>query len=296
MLANAVYRLIGGTTIGLHLGNDSSTIDVELPGGATNVSADMLRQLEDDVNEKIQKDVIIRQWFPDAEEMAKLPLRKKPTVDEHIRIVQIGDLEFCACGGTHPSSAGQIGLMKIVDARPSRGKLRLGFVCGKRAYELLRKEHELLHQAANSMSASAEDVPALVLQLQEQLREAKFRAGEMEKKLLLAGADSLISAAPVSASGIKIVSGIVEGDMAAIRELANHIVSEKGRIALIGARNGAGCMYVAARSEDVTVAMGGVISAAAKATGGKGGGKPDFAQGGGPEEMLNTMIDNCLSI
>ena len=118
----------------------------------------------------------------------------------------------------------------------------------------------------------------------------------MEKKLLLAGTDSLISAAPVSASGLKIVSGIVEGDMAAIRELANHIVSEKGRIALIGAKSGENCVYVAARSEDVTVAMGGVISAAAKATGGKGGGKPDFAQGGGPEEMLNTMIDNCLSI
>lgn len=296
MLANAVYRLMNGTTIGLHLGADISTIDVELPGGSTSVSAEMLRRLEDDVNEKIQRDVPIRQWFPDSEEMKTLPLRKKPTVDEHIRVVQIGDLEFCACGGTHPSSAGQIGLVKIVDARPSRGKLRLGFVCGKRAYELLRREHDLLHEAANSMSTSVDELPGLVLQMQEQLREAKFRAGEMAKKLLIAGADAMISTSPVSASGIKVVSGIVDGDMAAIRELANYIVAESGRIALLGSKNGDACVYVAAKSADVAAAMGQVISKAAKQTGGKGGGKPDFAQGGGPEAMLEAMTQDCLTI
>ena len=295
MLANAVYRLMGGTTIGLHLGADISTIDVELPGSATNTDAEMLRMLEDDVNEKIQRDVAIRQWFPDSDELARLPLRKKPTVSEHIRVVQIGELEFCACGGTHPSTAGQIGLVKIVDARPSRGKLRLGFVCGKRAFELLRRDYDALHQAAVSLSAATDDVPNIVLQLQEQLREARYQAGELNKKLLIAGADSMIGNAQISASGVKVVCGMVEGDMAAIRELANYIVGADGRIALIGAKSGERYIYVAARSKDVNAGMGKILSAAAKDAGGKGGGRPDFAQGGGPSEMLSSMLAESLA-
>lgn len=295
MLANAVYRLMGGTTIGLHLGADISTIDVKLPGGATNTDTEMLRMLEDDVNEKIQQDVAIRQWFPDSDELARLPLRKKPTVSEHIRVVQIGELEFCACGGTHPSTAGQIGLVKIVDARPSRGKLRLGFVCGKRAFELLRRDYDALHQSAVSLSAATDDVPNIVLQLQEQLREARYQAGELRKKLLIAGADSMIGNAQISASGVKVICGMVEGDMAAIRELANYIVGADGRIALIGAKSGESCIYVAARSKDVNAVMGKILSAAAKAAGGKGGGRPDFAQGGGPSEMLSNMLAESLA-
>jgi alanyl-tRNA synthetase len=295
MLANAVYRLMNGTTIGLHLGADISTIDVVLPGGDTNISAEMLRRLEDDVNEKIQRDVTIRQWFPDPEELARLPLRKKPTVDEHIRVVQIGDLEFCACGGTHPSTAGQIGLVKIVDARPSRGKLRLGFVCGKRAFELLRRDYDILHQAANSVSAATDDVPAIILQLQKQLREARWQAGELRKKLLITGEGSMIESAQLSASGVRVVCGMVDGDMDAIRELANHIVSVDGRIALIGAQSGEGYVYVAARSKDVKAGMGAIVTAAAKATGGKGGGRPDFAQGGGAAEMFSRMLAESLA-
>ena len=154
MLANAAYRIIGGGTIGLHLGLEISTIDMNLPEGRTHITADELRALEDDVNSRIQRNVPIRQWFPEADELASLPLRKAPTASEHVRIVQIGELEFCACGGTHPASAGEIGLVKIVEARPSRGKLRLGFVCGKRAYELLRNNYDLIHATADMLSTS----------------------------------------------------------------------------------------------------------------------------------------------
>ena len=73
------------------------------------------------MNERIQRDVPIRCWFPSAEELEALPLRKKPTVSEHVRVVAIGDDEMVACGGTHPSTAGQIGLVKIVSVAPARG-------------------------------------------------------------------------------------------------------------------------------------------------------------------------------
>jgi len=108
MIAGALHRLMQGVTIGLHISEAVSTIDVAMPEGVTRISDEDVRRIEADVNDHIQRDVPIRCWFPDEAELAALPLRKKPTVDEHVRIVAIGDDEMVACGGTHPATAGQL--------------------------------------------------------------------------------------------------------------------------------------------------------------------------------------------
>ena len=64
MIAGALHRLMGGVTIGLHVGDEVSTIDVSMPDGATRITPEALRQIEMDVNEHIQRDVPIRCWFP----------------------------------------------------------------------------------------------------------------------------------------------------------------------------------------------------------------------------------------
>ena len=133
MIAGRIWSRFGGVTIGLHESDEVSTIDVQMPDGRTHLTDEEIRAVERDVNERIQRDVPIRCWFPSAEELKILPLRKKPTVSEHVRVVAIGDDEMVACGGTHPSTAGQIGLVKIVSVAPARGKMRVGFVAGMRA-------------------------------------------------------------------------------------------------------------------------------------------------------------------
>ncbi|MDR9824193.1 hypothetical protein RCJ22_01065, partial [Vibrio sp. FNV 38] len=96
MLAGAVWEKLGGTTIGLHLGAEDSTIDVTLPDERTRLTEDEITLLEDTVNDRIRLDAPIRCWFPDEEELKKLPLRKAPTVTEHVRIVAMGDFEMVA--------------------------------------------------------------------------------------------------------------------------------------------------------------------------------------------------------
>ena len=122
MLAGAIWEKLGGTTIGLHLGKEDSTIDVSMPDGRTRLTEEEILLLEDTVNMRIRQDAPIRCWFPTEEELKTLPLRKAPTVTEHIRIVAMGDFEMVACGGTHPSSTGRIGMVKILSALPSKGK------------------------------------------------------------------------------------------------------------------------------------------------------------------------------
>ena len=127
MIAGAIWRMFGGVTIGLHESDEISTIDVQMPDGRTRLTAEEVARVEWDVNCHIQRDLPIRCWFPEPDELAALPLRKKPTVQTHVRVVAIGDDEMVACGGTHPSSAGQIGLVKILSVLPARGKARVSF-------------------------------------------------------------------------------------------------------------------------------------------------------------------------
>ena len=133
MIASALWRLLGGVTIGLHISHDVSTIDVAMPEGVTRIPEADIRRVEDDVNARIQRDVPIRCWFPSEAELKTLPLRKPPTVSEHVRVVAIGEDEMVACGGTHPATAGQLGLVKILGVAPARGKMRVSFVAGMRA-------------------------------------------------------------------------------------------------------------------------------------------------------------------
>ena len=242
---------------------------------------------------RIQLNVPIRQWFPDSAELAELPLRKVPTVSEHVRIVQIGELEFCACGGTHPSSAGQIGLMKIVDARPSRGKLRISFVCGKRAFDLLRKSYDLLHTTADYLSTSVENVPSAIRSIDESCKQATRELNNLRRELLLSKADSFLSKAAVNENGVRIVAEFTDADINSGRELATYLTRQSRTVAIIGVEQTANYAYIVVRSDDVDMACGAALSAAAKRCGGKGGGKPDFAQGGGPVQMLDEIRNEC---
>ncbi len=291
MIASALWRLLGGVTIGLHVSHDVSTIDVAMPGGATRISPGDILRVEADVNERIQRDVPVRCWFPEPEELKALPLRKPPTVAEHVRVVAIGEDEMVACGGTHPSTAGQLGLVKILDAAPARGKMRVSFVAGMRAFRDYQTSRALAHEAAELLSTGVENLPAHVAALQEALRRAEYALNRLRRDALLEELERDLETAPRLPDGTAVLGRFVEGDAALLKEAASRLIRRPGVAALLGARVADDrAVYVFARAQDVDIHMGSLLSAAAKPFGGKGGGRPDFAQGGGAPEILNAAL------
>ena len=288
MIASALHRLMGGVTIGLHVGDEVSTIDVAMPEGVTRISDEDIRRIEMDVNERIQRDVPVKCWFPSEEELETLPLRKKPTVSEHIRIVAIGEDEMVACGGTHPSAAGQIGLVKIVSVAPARGKMRVAFLAGQRALNDYFKCHQASHAAAELFSTGVENLVNSISAMQEKLRNAEFELVKLKKEQLLSRAQEMIDAAETLPDGAKLIAQFVDADAMLLRELTSKLIESPGVIALMGAKNGGQAVYVFGRSADVDVNMGTLLRDSARPLGGKGGGKPDFAQGGGCAEILEA--------
>ena len=291
MIASALWRLLGGVTIGLHISGDVSTIDVAMPEGVTRVSAEDIRRVEDDVNERVQRDVAVRCWFPEPEELKTLPLRKPPTVSEHVRVVAIGEDEMVACGGTHPATAGQIGLVKILGVAPARGKMRVSFVAGMRALNDYRACFDRVHEAAALLSTATENLPGHVAAMQEQLRSAGLELNRLRRDTAVAELTAGLEAAPTLPGGARVVSRLLEGDINLIKEVASQLIKQSGIAVLLGVRTGEGAAaFVFARSRDVEIHMGRVLSEAARPLGGKGGGRPDFAQGGGPVEVLESAM------
>ena len=274
MLAGAIWEKLGGTTIGLHLGQAESSIDVSLPEGRTRLTEEEILALEDTVNERIRMDAPVRCWFPDEEELKKLPLRKAPTVTEHVRVVAMGDFEMVACGGTHPSSTGRIGMLKIVSTVPAKGKVRVSFVCGGRAAKLFQTYMRFADKAGAALSCPVDKLSSAASELKFRLSEAEKRANRLETKELL----DRMEAEGKEFHGITLCLVLLpETDARAVAAAVSEYIREKGRAVLLCA----GERLTFARSADVKIDMNELIKRVAR-----GGGRPDMASGAGIPECV----------
>ena len=193
LISWAVHKYLGGYTFGLHTGAQECTIDTDLKEVPSRETLDML---ENAVNGLIWQDLPVHQWFPSDEELKTLPLRKKPTVSENIRIVMTGDVECVACCGTHPTSSGQIGLVTILGAHPARGKVRISFLCGGRAHARLRAEADACREAGAMLSATYETLAQETRRVLDNAREqahvlSEFRRETFCRLARVIGADAL---------------------------------------------------------------------------------------------------------
>ena len=276
MLAGAIWEKLGGTTIGLHLGQTESSIDVAMPDRWTRLTDEETAMLEDTVNGRIRMDAPIRCWFPGEEELKQLPLRKAPTVTEHVRIVAMGDFEMVACGGTHPSSTGRIGLLKIISAIPAKGKIRVSFVCGGRAVRLFRTYMRCADKAGAALSCPPEKLSVAAAELKYRLSEAEKRANKLETREIL----KQMEEAGEELKGLTLCVMILpETDGRAVTAAVSEYIGAAGRIILLAA----GERLTFARSADVKADMNELIKRVAR-----GGGRPDMASGAGIPECVGV--------
>ena len=288
MLAGAIWEKLQGTTIGLHLGQAESSIDVSLPEGRTRLTEEEIQLLEETVNGRIRQDAPIRCWFPEEEELKKLPLRKPPTVTEHVRIVAMGDFEMVACGGTHPASTGRIGLMKIVSAIPAKGKVRVSFVCGGRAVKLFQTYMRYGDKAGAALSCPVDQLSRAASELKTRLAEAEKRANRLETKEILSRLAEAETGEDVPGITLCAVT-LAETDSRAVAAAVSEYIREKGKALLLCA----GERLTFARSEDVKIDMNDLIKRVAR-----GGGRPDMASGAGIPECIGVarkilMTEGC---
>lgn len=278
MLAGAIWEKLGGTTIGLHLGQEESTIDVTLPEERTHLTEEEIALLEDTVNSRIRLDAPIRCWFPTEEELSTLPLRKPPTVKEHVRIVAMGDFEMVACGGTHPASTGRIGLIKILSVIPAKGKARISFVCGGRACRLFSRYMRCADKAGAALSCPVDKLSRAASDLRSRLGEAERRLNQFETREALEAIEK--AETPETLPGYDLAAvELPEMNARAVAEAVSRYIAQKKKILLLIS----GERLTFGRSADVPLDMGALIRRV-----GRGGGRPDLASGAGIPECIRV--------
>ena len=249
-----------------------------MPDGRTRLTEEEILLLEDTVNERIRQDAPIRCWFPTEEELKTLPLRKAPTVTEHIRIVAMGDFEMVACGGTHPSSTGRIGMVKILSALPSKGKVRVTFVCGGRALRLFQQYKRSADKAGNVLSCPTEKLATAAGELKARLADTERRLNRFETEKLLGLIRENENGEDLPGITLS-VTVTAQGDARPVAEAVSAYISESGKALLLCV----GERLTFARSADVDIDMNELIRRVAR-----GGGRPDMASGAGIPECAGV--------
>lgn len=274
VLSAAFDRLHGARTESFHLGSESCTIDF-----AVTLAPDTLTAAEDAANRVVWEDRPVRVRFVSEDEAAALPLRKEPARGGLLRVVEVEGFDLSACGGTHVARTGGIGVIAVLGAERFKGGTRVEFVCGGRALARFRQLRDVVAASVRRLSVLPAELPAAIERQQAELRNQNQTVRTLQQRLVRHEAAALASRASVH-GGARLVAERVDAfDAPGLKALAGAITGRAGHVAvLLG--TGAPVPIVVARAADVTLDAAAVLRALTGRFGGKGGGRPELAQGG----------------
>jgi alanyl-tRNA synthetase len=320
VLSAAFDKLFGVRTISFHLGGAVSTIDL-----AREMSPIEIAAAEAEANRIVWEDRPVAIRFVDAEEAARLPLRKEPARGGTLRLIDVEGFDLSACGGTHVARTGGIGVIAVTSWERFKGGQRLEFLCGGRALAGYRTLRDAVTASVRLLSLLPEELPAAIERLQADARAqkrslvalqaelARYRAEELaagaeEVRLkpaatshevrLKAGTTEPKAVAPEpnavassfsQTSDAKLVLRALDADANELKTLATAIAAKPGYLVVLVSTS-TPALAVIARSSDVPVSAQQVLAALIAQFGGRGGGSPELAQGGGLAASADPIL------
>lgn len=284
ILSQAFLRITGAPTIGFHLGADAVSIDL----GITDLGEAGAADAEALANDIVTANASVRAWFPSAEELSTLTLRKAPEVDGPLRLVAVGDFDLSACGGTHVASTGEIGLISILRTERMKRGVRIEFLCGGRARADYARKHRVVRELASTLTCSPLELPASVSHLQGALLETRRELATLKERELDAEAARRVAEAPTRGN-LKIVRAAWEArPIDEVKGLALRLTTLPGTIVLFGIA-GKNCQILVGRSEAVDLDLKPCFERILSLLGGGRGGGARVLQGAAGTADLATL-------
>ena len=275
VLSAAFDRLFGVRTESFHLGVEYSTIDL-----AREVTSAEMQRAEDEANRVVWEDRPVAIRFASADEARTLGLRKETARQGTIRLIEIAEFDRSACGGTHVARTGAIGIIAVSAVERFRGGSRITFLCGDRALAGFRALKEAVNGSVRVLSVTPSELPSAIERLQADAKELRRQVKTYQEQVASSRADALAASAE-RVGDVRIVAASLDAwDANGLKLIASRIVEHPGfAVALVSEPSPSA--IVIARSDDVGVDAGAALKAIVSRFGGKGGGRPTLAQGGG---------------
>ena len=284
VLSAAFDRLFNARTESFHLGTTSSTIDLNRP-----VSPGEIERAEDESNRVVWENRPVSIRFADAEEAARLPLRKEPARTGKLRLIEVTDFDISACGGTHVARTGAIGAIGVKSSERFRGGTRVEFLCGVRVLKGYRVLRDAMAASVRLVSVLPAELPAGIERLQADGKETKRQLKDLQTRLATFEGAALADRAE-RRGNVQVVIEALEGwDQNGLKAIASAITARSGYAAVLFSVPQPSAVVIA-RAAGGTVDSAAVLKKLIERFGGKGGGRPELAQGGGLQGSADDII------
>jgi alanyl-tRNA synthetase len=290
ILSQAFLRALGAHTASVHI-ERTCTIDLAIP----TLDADGAAGAERLANAVVLENRPVTVREVDEAEAENLGLRRPPKHTGRIRVVEVDDFDRSACGGTHVRASGEVGPILIRGWERYKGGVRVQFVCGWRALADYRQVRAALRDVTAQLSTGDADAAAAVARLLARLRDVAHRLEVAQTALLeRESRDLAVAAEPAGADRGEagaprlVARALANRSFDEARGLARALTREPGMIAILAVEPDR--RLIVARSPDVELDAGAVIREALGAVGGRGGGRPEAAEGAAPEAGAEAMV------
>jgi alanyl-tRNA synthetase len=259
-------------TLSFHLGEDYCTIDIEAP----ELSPKQLHSIEWEVNRQIYQNHNILSYFVTGNEASQLKLVKQPTVTENIRIVEIKDVEYNACGGTHVSATGEIGMIKLLKTEKIKGNTRIYFKCGYRALAEFNNTQQILGTLSSKFKTGKDEIIERIEKWENEQKQL-----QTEITLLKEKNDDYVAQELLAQQDGKMIAKVFEDkSLKDLQNLANKLTAKSDVPVLLA--TSAENKVVFAQNGSAEISCGALFKAHLGTYNGKGGGSDKLAQAGFP--------------
>lgn len=280
ILSQAFFQLFGAETKGFRINSNSSEIDLALDCSPDFISQ-AIHEAEDLSNQIVFENRKLHTHLVTVDEAAKLPLRKESFITDCIRVIEIDNYDWSACGGTHVKQTGEVGLITVKGWERAKKMTRLEFLCGFRVLQDYRTTNKITDTLARNFSVSQTAVVDAVHRLSEESRQLKIRNRQLSEMAVTVEAATMLTEA-ASQAGRRVIRKIFsDHSFDEIKLLAHQLIKTENVVALLAVTSPTNSRLVFAASNDVQADMNNLMRIACELLGGKGGGTSKFAQGGG---------------
>jgi alanyl-tRNA synthetase len=292
ILSACFEKLLNGNTDSFHMGKDIVSIEINIDSFST----DDAERIENMANDIIYCNLPVITRVVSGEELNSLPLRKMPKVTENIRIVEVKEIDYSPCGGTHVRTTGEVGMIKIKSWEKCKGGIRFTFVCGSRALKDYGMYNSIIRTLCEKLSVRDLEIIEAIDKVLFDLRNTEKQLTASTQELMRIEADNIIRECPV-VSGIRLISRVFDNrSINDVKLLAQYLTKVPGNVALLACKN-ENAQVIFSRSEDVNMDMNTLFKAVLPIIDGKGGGNSRTAQGGGSKaEKLEEFMNNARNL
>jgi alanyl-tRNA synthetase len=289
ILSQAFVTLFNAPTKSFRVMEASCEIDVEL----NNPTSETIERGVELANNVIWEDRAITIHNVTSDEAAALPLRKEPAREGELRLIEIEGFDLTPCGGTHAYRTGEVGMIAVRSWERAKGLTRIEFVAGTRALADYRKANKTAREVAALFSTGRDDAPQLAAQMIEEHKELNRRIRALEEIAAEVEAEKLLASVQ---DGV-VVQVFSDRDAESLKKLAQALTAKQQTVALLASRDRETARLVFARAADARGDMSLLMREACAMLDGRGGGRPDMAQGGGKNvNKLEDALNHALTL